>query len=87
MLNEKSELKKLFGKQNGAGKLPVSIKTRIGYNKNSLNEWLPALLETEPAAVLFTPARKEMSLVPAKWDVIADAVRMRDQHDSSKIKL
>ena len=71
----------------GAGKLPVSVKTRIGYNKNSLNEWLPALLETEPAAIIIhARTRKEMSLVPAKWDVIADAVRIRDAHDNSKFK-
>ncbi len=71
----------------GAGKLPVSIKTRIGYNKNSLNEWLPALLETEPAAItIHARTRKEMSSVPANWDVIADAVRIRDQYDNSKNK-
>ena len=27
----------------GAGALPVSVKTRIGYNKNELAAWLPAL--------------------------------------------
>ncbi len=71
----------------GAGKLPVSVKTRIGYNKNTLSEWLPALLETEPAAIIIhARTRKEMSLVPAKWDVITDAVRIRDQHDNSSSK-
>ena len=71
----------------GAGKLPVSIKTRIGYNKNTLNEWLPALLETEPAAIiLHARTRKEMSLVPARWEVIADAVRIRDKYDNSADK-
>jgi nifR3 family TIM-barrel protein len=71
----------------GAGKLPVSVKTRIGYNKNSLSEWLPALLETEPATIIIhARTRKEMSLVPAKWNVIADAVRIRDAHDNSKLK-
>ena len=71
----------------GAGKLPVSIKTRIGYNKNSLNEWLPALLETEPAAIiLHARTRKEMSLVPANWDAIAEAVRIRDAYDNSETK-
>lgn len=68
----------------GAGKLPVSIKTRIGYNKNTLNEWLPALLETEPAAIiLHARTRKEMSSVPARWETIADAVRIRDKYDNS----
>lgn len=72
----------------GAGKLPVSVKTRIGYNKNTLSEWLPALLETEPVAIIIhARTRKEMSLVPAKWDVIADAVRIRDEHKSKTLIL
>ena len=29
----------------GAGEVPVSVKTRIGYAKNELETWLPALLE------------------------------------------
>ncbi len=71
----------------GAGKLPVSVKTRIGYNKNSLSEWLPALLETEPAAItIHARTRKEMSLVPANWDMIAEAVRIRDEYDNTKNK-
>lgn len=71
----------------GAGKLPVSIKTRIGYKKNSLNDWLSCLLETEPAAIiLHARTRQEMSSVPAHWETIAEAVRIRDQHDSSSDK-
>ena len=72
----------------GAGKLPVSVKTRIGYNKNSLSEWLPALLETEPAAIiLHARTRKEMSSVPADWGTIADAVRIRDEYKSKTLIL
>ena len=72
----------------GAGKLPVSVKTRIGYNKNSLSEWLPALLEIEPAAIiLHARTRKEMSSVPANWDTIADAVRIRDEYKSKTLIL
>src|SRR3989344_6322043 len=72
----------------GAGKLPVSVKTRIGYNKNSLSEWLPALLETEPAAItIHARTRKEMSSVPANWDTIADAVRIRDEYKSKTLIL
>ena len=29
----------------GAGKLPVSVKTRIGYAKNEIAEWIPVLLK------------------------------------------
>lgn len=68
----------------GAGALPVSVKTRIGYRENTIAEWLPALLEAEPALItVHARTRKEMSLVPARWDVVAEAVAIRDRYDSS----
>ncbi|MBI5140064.1 MAG: tRNA-dihydrouridine synthase [Candidatus Vogelbacteria bacterium] len=58
----------------GAGKLPVSIKTRVGYNKESLDEWIGHLLETEPAAItIHARTRKELSLVPARWELVRTA--------------
>ena len=63
-----------------ASHLPVSVKTRIGYNKESLDEWLPVLLEAEPAALtLHLRTRKEMSLVPAHWELMPKAVVIRDK--------
>jgi nifR3 family TIM-barrel protein len=60
--------------------LPVSVKTRVGYNKESLDDWLPALLAETPAAVtLHLRTRKEMSLVHAKWELMAKAVAIRDR--------
>ncbi len=71
----------------GAGGLPVSIKTRIGDTKNTVSEWLPRLLETEPAAItIHARTRKEMSKVPARWDVIAEAVSIAKTHDLSRSK-
>ncbi len=69
-----------------AGKiLPVSVKTRIGYNKNELETWLPALLETNPAVVtIHARTRKEMSLVPARWEHVKRAVEIRDSFIDSK---
>lgn len=59
--------------------IPVSVKTRIGYNKNEIETWLPTLLETKPEVVtLHARTRKEMSKVPANWDVIKRAVEIRD---------
>jgi len=59
--------------------LPVSVKTRIGYNKNELETWIPALLETHPAVItLHARTRKEMSLVPAQWGHVKRAVEIRD---------
>ena len=61
----------------GAQGLPVSVKTRIGYNKENLAEWLPMLLDTKPAAItVHARTRKELSLVPARWEFVAQAVQM-----------
>jgi nifR3 family TIM-barrel protein len=63
-----------------ASSLPVSVKTRIGYNKETLDEWLPVLLEEAPAAItLHLRTRKEMSLVPARWELMQKAVALRDK--------
>ncbi len=60
--------------------IPVSVKTRIGYNKNELETWLPAILETKPALVtVHARTRKEMSLVPARWEHVARAVEIRNE--------
>lgn len=64
----------------GAGDLPVSVKTRIGYNKNELETWLPMLLAEHPAVItVHARTRKEMSKVPARWEHVKEAVRMRDE--------
>ena len=63
-----------------ASSLPVSVKTRVGYNKESLDEWLPVLLEESPAAItLHLRTRKEMSLVPANWELMKKAVEIRNR--------
>lgn len=63
-------------KEGGKG-LPVSVKTRVGYNKVELDTWLPKLLEMKLAAItIHARTRKEMSLVPANWDHVARAVEI-----------
>jgi len=64
----------------GASSLPVSVKTRVGYTEESLDEWLTALLEEAPAAItIHLRTRKEMSLVPADWEHMKKAVEIRDR--------
>ena len=58
---------------------PVSVKTRLGYNEDELETWLPELLAEDPVAVtLHLRTRKEMSAVPAHWDRMARAVEIRN---------
>jgi nifR3 family TIM-barrel protein len=63
--------------RDGARSLPVSVKTRIGYRDNTIDSWLTALVEANPAAVtIHARTRDEASKVPARWDVVADAMRL-----------
>lgn len=66
-------------KEGGRG-LPVSVKTRIGYNKNEIETLIPALLEEDLAALtVHLRTRKEMSNVPAHWDVMKRVVEIRNE--------
>ena len=59
--------------------VPLSVKTRLGYDTDELEEWLPELLAEEPAAVtIHARTRKEMSAVAARWERIKRAVEIRD---------
>ncbi|MFT5037037.1 MAG: tRNA-dihydrouridine synthase, partial [Candidatus Azotimanducaceae bacterium] len=72
----------------GAGKIPVSVKTRIGYNSDELESWLPSLLKEEPAAItLHARTRKEMSKVPARWERVARGVQIRNELNSETLIL
>jgi nifR3 family TIM-barrel protein len=63
-----------------AGEMPVSIKTRIGYNKPEIDTWLRFLLELKPVALtVHLRTRKELSLVPAHWEYMPEIVKLRDE--------
>lgn len=64
----------------GAPGLAISVKTRIGYNTNEIETWLPALLEEFPDVItVHARTRKEMSKVPARWEHVARAVEIRNE--------
>ncbi|MEK9160606.1 MAG: tRNA-dihydrouridine synthase [Patescibacteria group bacterium] len=70
------------------GKIPVSVKTRLGYNRFEYEEWLPHVLEEDIAALtVHLRTRKEMSLVPAHWEVVPALVAIRDQVNPSVLLL
>ena len=51
--------------------IPVSVKTRIGFNKEEIDTWIPELLkENISALTIHLRTTKELSLVPANWDYI-----------------
>jgi tRNA-dihydrouridine synthase len=65
----------------GAGKLPVSVKTRIGYNAPQIEEWIPVLLKENLAALtVHLRTRKEMSRAAAHWELAPKIVAFRDRY-------
>ncbi len=75
----KNALTVLEAAREGSG-LPVSIKTRIGYNKIDINGWISFLLEQKlPALTVHLRTRKEMSDVPAHWELMPEIVKLRDK--------
>lgn len=62
----------------GAGKIPVSVKTRLGYYKpDEMKEWLPKILSVKPAVLtVHLRTMKDMSKVPARWNLIDEIVTM-----------
>ena len=66
--------------QAGAGDLPVSVKTRIGVDEIITEAWVTHLLQHNLAALtLHARTVKEQSAVPAHWDQVALAVKLRDK--------
>lgn len=63
----------------GAGGLPVSVKTRLGMRQIQ-PEWIEFLLKQDlPVLIIHGRTVKEMSKVPAHWDEIKKVVEMRDK--------
>lgn len=76
----------MSGVRDSGKDIPVSVKTRIGYNTVELETWLPELLKEEPALVtVHARTRKEMSKVPARWEFVKRAVEIRNEFRSDTL--
>jgi nifR3 family TIM-barrel protein len=63
----------------GAGEMPVSVKTRIGFDKEEINTWLTNILEMNIAALtVHLRTKKEMSKIDAHWNLMTKIVQMRN---------
>ncbi len=69
----------------GAPNLPISIKTRLGYHTIDL-EWVEVLLSCNIAALaVHLRTMKEMSKVPAHWELMGEIHRMAKNHNTLSI--
>jgi nifR3 family TIM-barrel protein len=72
--------------QRGAWPLPVSVKTRIGYNKVEIDTWIPAVLSCDITVLtMHLRTRKELSKVPAHWELAGEVMKQVKKHSPSTL--
>jgi tRNA-dihydrouridine synthase len=60
-----------------AGRLPLSVKTRLGFNEVDMS-WFEFLLGKDlDMLTVHGRTRKEMSKVPARWELIGEVAKLR----------
>lgn len=65
--------------EGAAGRLPVSVKTRLGFSAVDMG-WPEFLLGHDLAMLtMHCRTRKDMSKVPARWDYLAELIGQRDR--------
>jgi len=68
--------------------LPVSVKTRIGFNAVITEKWIGNLLDENPAAItIHGRTQKMLSTGNAMWDEIGKAVQLRNERKSETLIL
>jgi nifR3 family TIM-barrel protein len=70
----------------GAPKMPISVKTRIGFNYIEYKKWLPKILsENISALTVHLRTKKEMSNVPAHFELAKDVVKIVRANDKNVV--
>ncbi len=66
--------------KDAAGTLPVSVKTRIGFDEIAIDTWIAHILAQRPAALtVHLRTTAEMSDVPAHWECADEIRALRDK--------
>ncbi|HRY22578.1 MAG TPA: tRNA-dihydrouridine synthase [Candidatus Dojkabacteria bacterium] len=81
LIKEKPLVKEIIEAVQGAsGGLPVSVKTRLGYDEVDVEGWIGFLLTLDLDLItVHGRISKEGYSTPARWDMIAECVKLRDQ--------
>ena len=86
MIGKNSQVAEIIAAVKEGSKLPVSIKTRIGFKAIVTEEWIGFLLGQGLAAItVHGRTAVELSSVPAHWEEIGKAVSLRDQSESETL--
>lgn len=64
----------------GAKEVPISVKTRIGFDNEKIDEWIAFLLEQKlPALTVHLRTVEEQSKVDAHWELMPKLTKLRDR--------
>jgi nifR3 family TIM-barrel protein len=78
--NPKLALEIIKATKKGAGNIPVSVKTRLGYNKIQIKEWIGTILTEKPAMItIHLRTRSELYFSKAHWEKAKEIVKIRDK--------
>jgi nifR3 family TIM-barrel protein len=68
-----------------AGKdIPVSVKTRIGFNKEEIDSWIGELIKEDISALtIHLRTAKELSLVSANWDYLKKIKKLIEKSEKA----
>ncbi len=79
LINNKDLAVQIIESVKNSVSIPVSVKTRLGYNKTD-KDWIESILKTKPdALIIHLRTRKEMSKVSAHWDELSWITQSRDK--------
>lgn len=68
------------------GKIPLSVKTRLGFKEIQTEEWIGFLLEKRLSAItVHGRVAKHLSKYPANWEEIALAVKLKNAHSPDTV--
>lgn len=88
LINYPALAQEIIAATKGGTTLPVSVKTRLGFNEVITEKWIGVLLDTEPAAItIHGRTQKMLSTGTALWDEIGKAVELRNQRQVSTLIL
>lgn len=79
--NPEQAVKVIRAVKKGAGKLPISVKTRLGYNENEIKKWIPIILkENISALTVHFRTTKQGYAPPAHWELAKELVLLRNKY-------
>lgn len=72
--------------KDGAGSMPVSVKTRLGFRRTETEEWAGFLLSLNPAALtIHGRTAVQQSKGAANWDEIGKVVQLRNSMSAETV--